>query len=131
MRASVRISCTGGACFAIFFCCVDETKVATIHLHLKMNAAEANKIFVVSDDKLRVRSPLAHKLKESVVAGSGPHAKASDYVVSVDGIGGSPEALLAACASGTTVSIKLQRDKSAVVLKRDRLHRRVDVCARA
>ena len=64
----------------------------------------AKRMFEVSDDKLRVKSP-RH------TAFDGSQVKASDRVVSVDGVAhDSPEGLLMACAAGKPVVLQLQRD---------------------
>ena len=91
--------------------------VATIYVNLSMTAAVAKEVFVVSDDKLRVCASIADQLQERVLASSGPRAKGGDCVVSVDGVSGSPEVLLAACSSGASVVIQLQRDFGVVVFR--------------
>ena len=64
----------------------------------------AKRMFEVSDDKLRVKSP-RH------TAFDGSQVKASDRVVSVDGVAhDSPEGLLMACAAGMPIELELQRD---------------------
>ena len=61
-------------------------------------------MFEVSDDKLRVKS-----LRHTAVDGS--QVKASDRVVSVDGVAhDSPEGLLMAGAAGKPIVLQLQRD---------------------
>ena len=64
----------------------------------------AKQMFEVSDDKLRVKSPRHTAL-------DGSQVKASDRVVSVDGVAhDSPEGLLMACAAGKPIVLQLQRD---------------------
>jgi hypothetical protein len=94
-----------------------KQKVATIYVTLSMTAAVAKEVFVVSDDKLRVCASIADQLQERVLASSGPRTKGGDCVVSVDGVSGSPEVLLAACSSGASVVIQLQRDFGVVVFR--------------
>ena len=62
-------------------------------------------MFEVSDDKLRVQSPLHTAL-------GGSQVKAADRVISVDGVThDSPEGLLMACAADKPVVLQLQRDR--------------------
>ena len=70
-----------------------------------------------SDDKLRVRAGVADQLQARGSASSGALAKGGDCVVSVDGVSGSSEVLLAACSSGATVMIQLQRDVGVFVFR--------------
>ena len=93
----------------------NKQKVASIYVTLSM--AVAKEVFVVSDDKLRVCASIADQLQESVLASSGPRAKGGDCVVSVDGVSGSPEVLLAACSSGASAVMQLQRDFGVVVFR--------------
>ena len=116
MHAILRLTCDKLFDFAFLFD-FKQKKVATIYVASSMIAAVAKEVFVVSDDTLRVRASIADHLQERVLASSGPRAKGGDCVVSVDGVSGSPEVLLAACSSGASVVIQLQRDFGVVVFR--------------
>ena len=116
MHAVLRLACDNLLDVAFVFD-FNKQKVATIYVTLSMTAAVAKEVFVVSDDTLRVRASIADHLQERVLASSGPRAKGGDCVVSVDGVSGSPEVLLAACSSGASVANQLQRDFGVVVFR--------------
>ena len=117
MHAVLRLACDNLFDIVFSFDFKQKQKVATIYVTLSMNAAVVKEVFVESDDKLRVCAYIADQLQERVLASSGPRAKGGDCVVSVDGVSGSPEVLLAACSSGASVVIQLQRDFGVVVFR--------------
>ena len=116
MHAILRLTCDKLFDVAFLFD-FKQKKVATIYVASSMIAAVAKEVFVVSDDTLRVRASIADHLQERVLASSGPQAKGGDRVVSVDGVSGSPEVLLAECSSGVSAVIQLQRDFVVVVFR--------------
>ena len=117
LRACMQYCVSHATIYVAFPLAFIKHQVATTYMTLSMTAAVAKEVFVVSDDKLRVRASIADQLQERVLASSGPRAKGGDCVVSVDGVSGSPEVLLAACSSGASVVIQLQRDFGVVVFR--------------